>query len=190
MARRRTYAILFAPETLDHLDAIERKDHRFIREAIDEQLKHEPEVPTRNRKPLEEPSAIGAAWVLWSVPRRSEPSEMTPNITAVMVKIVREIFTEDEVAIFEGDATVSTLLLALPLMSFWVLAPLVGVGTVVLGTAAAAGFVLLGNQFRELGLKNAEGVEAVLRKSFTSQGKSVGELETVREQLGFRYLRS
>jgi uncharacterized protein YbaP (TraB family) len=34
-------------------------------------------------------------------------------------------------------------------------------------------------------LKNAEGVEAVLRNSFKTQGKSIGELESIREQLGF-----
>ncbi|MGQ0620585.1 MAG: aldehyde dehydrogenase family protein [Panacagrimonas sp.] len=43
-----------------------------------------------------------------------KPSEMTPNLSAVMVKITREIFSEDEVAIFEGDSAVSTALLALP----------------------------------------------------------------------------
>ncbi len=43
-----------------------------------------------------------------------KPSEMTPNLSAVMVKITREIFSEDEVAIFEGDANVSTVLLSLP----------------------------------------------------------------------------
>lgn len=43
-----------------------------------------------------------------------KPSEMTPNLSAVMVKITREIFNEDEVAIFEGDANVSTTLLSLP----------------------------------------------------------------------------
>lgn len=43
-----------------------------------------------------------------------KPSEMTPHCSALMVKIVREIFTEDEVAIFEGDAAVSTTLLSLP----------------------------------------------------------------------------
>jgi aldehyde dehydrogenase (NAD+) len=43
-----------------------------------------------------------------------KPSEMTPNLSAVMVKIVREIFPEDEVAIFEGDVAVSSALLALP----------------------------------------------------------------------------
>ena len=49
----------------------------------------------------------------------------------------------------------------------------------------AAAFMLLGNQFKALGLKADEGVEKVLRNSFTSQGKTVGELESNREQLGF-----
>lgn len=43
-----------------------------------------------------------------------KPSEMTPHTTAVIVKIVKETFTEDEVAVFEGDASTSTALLALP----------------------------------------------------------------------------
>ena len=49
----------------------------------------------------------------------------------------------------------------------------------------AAAFILLGNQFREMGLKGGEGVEAVLRNTFASEGKSIGELETNVEQLGF-----
>lgn len=48
-----------------------------------------------------------------------------------------------------------------------------------------AAFILLGNQFKALGLKGAEGVETVLRKDFTGAGKPVGELETNLEQLGF-----
>lgn len=43
-----------------------------------------------------------------------KPSEMTPHMTAWMVKVIREVFSEDEVAIFEGDASTSTLLLSLP----------------------------------------------------------------------------
>lgn len=43
-----------------------------------------------------------------------KPSEMTPNNAALMTKIIRELFPENEVAIFEGDAAVSTALLALP----------------------------------------------------------------------------
>ncbi len=49
----------------------------------------------------------------------------------------------------------------------------------------AAAFILLGNQFRDIGLKGGEGVEAVLRNSFSNKGKSIGELETNVEQLGF-----
>ncbi len=43
-----------------------------------------------------------------------KPSEMTPHMSAWMVKIVKEVFPEDEVAIFEGDAAVSTALLNQP----------------------------------------------------------------------------
>lgn len=49
----------------------------------------------------------------------------------------------------------------------------------------AAAFMLLGNQYKDLGLKGDQGVEQVLRTSFTSQGKPVGELETNGEQLGY-----
>ena len=43
-----------------------------------------------------------------------KPSELTPHLSALMVEIVRDVFTEDEVAIFEGDASVSQALLELP----------------------------------------------------------------------------
>ena len=49
----------------------------------------------------------------------------------------------------------------------------------------AAAFMLLGNQFKDMGLKGKEGVESVLRNSFESQGKPIGELETNVQQLGF-----
>lgn len=49
----------------------------------------------------------------------------------------------------------------------------------------AAAFMLLGNQFRDMGLKGGEGVETVLRNSFASKGKPIGELESNVEQLGF-----
>jgi uncharacterized protein YbaP (TraB family) len=49
----------------------------------------------------------------------------------------------------------------------------------------AAAFSLIGLQFRSIGLEGGEGVEAVLRNSFQSAGKEVGQLETNREQLGF-----
>lgn len=49
----------------------------------------------------------------------------------------------------------------------------------------AAAFLLLGVQFKGIGLDGGDGVEAVLRQDFANQGKKVGELETNAEQLGF-----
>jgi uncharacterized protein YbaP (TraB family) len=49
----------------------------------------------------------------------------------------------------------------------------------------AAAFILLGNQYRDMNLKSDEGVEAKLRSSFASQGKSIGELETNIQQFSF-----
>jgi uncharacterized protein len=49
----------------------------------------------------------------------------------------------------------------------------------------AAAFTLLGVQFQTLGLQGEQGVENVLRRHFTAQGKQVGELESNREQLAF-----
>ena len=64
-----------------------------------------------------------------------KPSEMTPHLSAVMVKIVREIYSEDEVAIFEGDVETSTALLSLPFDHiFFTGAP--SIGKVVMAAAA------------------------------------------------------
>ena len=43
-----------------------------------------------------------------------KPSELTPNLSGLICKVVREVFAEDEVAIFEGEADVSQALLELP----------------------------------------------------------------------------
>jgi aldehyde dehydrogenase (NAD+) len=43
-----------------------------------------------------------------------KPSELTPHLSAMVCQVIREVFTEDEVAIFEGEADVSQALLALP----------------------------------------------------------------------------
>ena len=47
----------------------------------------------------------------------------------------------------------------------------------------AAAFMLLGIQFKDLGLTGDAGVETVLRSSFAQAGKPVGQLETNSEQL-------
>ena len=43
-----------------------------------------------------------------------KPSELTPHLSGLICKVVREVFTEEEVAIFEGEADVSQALLELP----------------------------------------------------------------------------
>ena len=64
MPRRPKFTLEFAPETVDHLDPVERKYHRLIEKTIDEQLSYTPEQETRNRKPLERPTSFGATWEL------------------------------------------------------------------------------------------------------------------------------
>ncbi len=64
MVRQPKFTLTFAPETLDHLDLIERKYHRLIQKTIDEQLSYTPEKKTRNRKPLDQPAPFGATWEL------------------------------------------------------------------------------------------------------------------------------
>jgi len=43
-----------------------------------------------------------------------KPSEMTPHSSALMAKIIEDVFSEDEVALIQGEAEVSTELLKLP----------------------------------------------------------------------------
>ena len=49
----------------------------------------------------------------------------------------------------------------------------------------AAAFTLLGVQFQTLGVEGDQGVEAVLRRSFSAAGKPVDQLETNQQQLSF-----
>ncbi len=58
------FTLVYAPETIAHLDVIERKYHRFIRKTIKEQLSQTPDQITRNRKPLDPPLPFGATWEL------------------------------------------------------------------------------------------------------------------------------
>lgn len=56
------FALIYAPQVKTHLHAIERKYHSLIRRTIETQLQFEPNVETRNRKPLQRPVEMGADW--------------------------------------------------------------------------------------------------------------------------------
>jgi mRNA-degrading endonuclease RelE of RelBE toxin-antitoxin system len=64
MARKATFEVVYADEVKQHLLAIESKYHSLIQSAVEAQLLHEPDVETRNRKPLKRPIAFGADWEL------------------------------------------------------------------------------------------------------------------------------
>lgn len=58
------YQLVYAPQVKDHLRAIDRKYYSLIRETIEEQLLHEPDVETRNRKPLRRGPVFKGEWEL------------------------------------------------------------------------------------------------------------------------------
>jgi hypothetical protein len=64
MAKKQPFALVYADDVKDHLRAIEAKYLSVIQTTIESQLLHEPDVETRNRKPLKRPVAFGADWEL------------------------------------------------------------------------------------------------------------------------------
>ncbi|PFM62159.1 aldehyde dehydrogenase [Bacillus cereus] len=64
-----------------------------------------------------------------------KPSELTPNVSKVLVKMLEELFTEELVAVVEGGVEESTALLKEP-FDYIFFTGSVGVGKVVMGAAA------------------------------------------------------
>jgi mRNA-degrading endonuclease RelE of RelBE toxin-antitoxin system len=64
MVRRAPFAIHFDAGVKEHMEAIEKKYHSIIREHINQQLLHDPDVETRNRKRLLREVAFAAKWEL------------------------------------------------------------------------------------------------------------------------------
>jgi mRNA-degrading endonuclease RelE of RelBE toxin-antitoxin system len=64
MAKKLSFALVYADAVRQHLQTIETKHHSLIQSEIEGQLRFEPEVETRNRKPLQRPISFGAQWEL------------------------------------------------------------------------------------------------------------------------------
>ena len=64
MPRTQPFEIVFDERALEHLDLVESKHDSVIRHAFETQLRFEPYIETRNRKPLRAPSTLGATWEL------------------------------------------------------------------------------------------------------------------------------
>jgi mRNA-degrading endonuclease RelE of RelBE toxin-antitoxin system len=58
------YKLVYAPQVKRHLKAIEPKYFSLIRTKIETQLRREPTVETRNRKPLKQQADFEGEWEL------------------------------------------------------------------------------------------------------------------------------
>ncbi|MBI4688690.1 MAG: addiction module toxin RelE [Nitrospirae bacterium] len=64
MMVRHKFELLYAPVTQLHLKTIERKYYSLIRNAIEDELQFEPDIETKNRKPLKRQVTFEAEWEL------------------------------------------------------------------------------------------------------------------------------
>jgi len=64
MSPKQRFDLVYAPQVKQHLKAIERRHYALIHQEIEAQLPFEPEVETRNRKPLRRSMEAGAEWEL------------------------------------------------------------------------------------------------------------------------------
>ena len=58
MSAKSRFELIYAPQVKTHLQVIERKYYSLIHRTIETQLQSEPNVETRNRKPLERPGRV------------------------------------------------------------------------------------------------------------------------------------
>jgi mRNA-degrading endonuclease RelE of RelBE toxin-antitoxin system len=54
--------LIYAPAVKEDLKAIEAKYYSLIRRTIERQLRFEPDVETKNRKPQKHPATFETAW--------------------------------------------------------------------------------------------------------------------------------
>jgi hypothetical protein len=93
MAKERPFDLVYAPDVKGHLRSIEAKYLPLIRSEIEARLLHDPDVETRNRKPLKRPIAFGADWELrfgpdnrFRVFYRIDPDRHEVRVLAIGVK--------------------------------------------------------------------------------------------------------
>jgi mRNA-degrading endonuclease RelE of RelBE toxin-antitoxin system len=61
---RQKFELIYAPVTKSHLKTIERKYYSLIRNTIENELQFEPDIETKNRKPLKRQVTFEAEWEL------------------------------------------------------------------------------------------------------------------------------
>jgi len=64
VVKKAPFTLVYAPVVYEHLGAIDAKYDSLIRVKVHEQLAREPDVETRNRKPVRSPASFQAEWEL------------------------------------------------------------------------------------------------------------------------------
>ena len=64
MTKKQKYTLIYAPITKLHLEVINRKFYSLLRTSIENYLQYDPDIETRNRKPLKRQVTFEAEWEL------------------------------------------------------------------------------------------------------------------------------
>jgi hypothetical protein len=103
MAKQQPFALVYAAEVKLHLRPIEAKYRSLIGSEVEAQLLFEPDVETRNRKPLKRPIGFGADWELRLGPKNRfrvfyqvNPESREVLVLAVGVKEGNRLFIGGE----------------------------------------------------------------------------------------------
>src|SRR4051812_30118687 len=103
MVKRPKFTLTFAPEAIEHLDAVASKYHGLLQRTIKEQLTTTPTEETRNRKPLDQPAPFEATWELRCGPENRfrvfydvDPAALVIQVLAIGVKDRSRLFIGEE----------------------------------------------------------------------------------------------
>lgn len=103
MRKSSPYRLVYAPQVSQHLKAIEPKYYSMIRNEIERQLKFQPTVETKNRKPLKRPASFEGEWELrfgpdnrFRVFYEADTEHREVNILAVGIKEGNRLFIGEE----------------------------------------------------------------------------------------------
>ena len=101
---KQPFDLIYDQEIRQHLAAIERKHHSLIRQTITQQLTYEPNIQTRNRKPLTSSAEFGeATWEIRFGPSnrfrvfyRIDELKRMVRVLAIGVKLRNELWIGGE----------------------------------------------------------------------------------------------
>ena len=103
MTPKQRFNLVYALQVKQHLRAIERKYYALIRSKVEEQLQFEPDVETKNRKPLKRSVGFEVEWEIRFGPNNRfrvfyevEREQREVYILAVGVKRGNQLFISGE----------------------------------------------------------------------------------------------